>query len=104
MGLLQILLVLACAAVFIVCDTLSAVWGQTLDPKYLTIIFGLAPIGYLLFGKITISQGLAISSGFINCIIVITTVFIGVFIFGEVLSTRQIAGLVFAVAAILLVS
>lgn len=104
MTLPHIFLVLSCAAVFIICDTLSAIWGKTLDPKYLTIIFALSPIGYFLFGRITTTQGLAISSGLLNCMIVISTVFIGVFFFGEELAVRQVVGLVFAVAAILLVS
>lgn len=104
MGFPYLALVLSCAAVFVICDALSAAWGKSGDPWYLTLVFALAPLGYLLFGIINNTRTLSVSSGLVNSVIVISTVFIGIFYFGDELTIKQTLGLVCAVAAILLVS
>lgn len=92
------------ASFFIVCDSLSANWGKTGNITSLIIMFNLAPFGYILFGKLNESTSLSIASGLVNMTIIIGTVLVGIFVFHDTLSTRQIIGLVSAVLAVALMS
>jgi multidrug transporter EmrE-like cation transporter len=67
-------------------------------------MFNLAPFGYILFGKLNESTSLSIASGLVNMTIIIGTVLVGVFIFHDALTTKQIIGLLFAILAVALMS
>jgi multidrug transporter EmrE-like cation transporter len=98
------LLVLGCAAMFILCDSLSAHWGKT-DQKYSFVAFVLlAPTSYGLFGLINKRVDLAVAGALVNTIIVVGTSLVGVLVFKEQLTAVQYVGIGLAVAAVTLLN
>jgi len=95
------LVVGATALVFILCDSLSARWGQTGKDTIMHFVIPLAPLGYILFGILNRQSSLSINSGLVNSIIIISTICVGVFFFGDVLSIKQFIGLGFAILAVI---
>ena len=95
-------LIVACALIFILCDAFSASWGRNDDIRSLAIMCILAPIGYFIFGLINRNSNLAVSSGIVNMILIIGTIIISIFYFGDALTIRQSLGLIFAVTAVAL--
>ena len=98
------LLILCCAAMFIVCDTLSANWGKTGNRLSLVIMFALSPVAYLLFGILNKEETLSISSGLVNIMIIIGAILIGIFFFKDIVNVRQGIGLLLAIIAVILMS
>jgi multidrug transporter EmrE-like cation transporter len=96
------ILIFACAAFFILSDSLSASWGKTGQANPLIVMTILAPIGYLLFGLINRNSTLAVSSGLVNVIIIIGTIMVSVFYFKDPVTGRQTIGLLFAFLAVAL--
>ena len=98
------LLVFACSAAFVFTDSLSAHWGKNGGTTPLILVLIFAPLGYLLFAYVTKVTGLAVGAAIVNTAIVIGGVLVGLLLFGEVLTSRQILGLIFAFIAIILMS
>lgn len=96
--------IFACASVFILCDSLSARWGQSGKDVIMHFVIPLAPLGYILFGILNRHSSLSINSGLVNSVIVISTICIGVFFFGDELTVKQMAGLAMAVLAVVLLA
>lgn len=103
-SVLRWLEVIACASVFIVCDSLSARWGHSGKDVIMHFVIPLAPLGYILFGVLNRQSSLSVNSGLVNSVIVISTICIGVFFFGDDLSFRQMMGLGMAVLAVVLLA
>lgn len=97
-------LVLACGAIFTLCDSLSANWGKTGHWQSMAIVIVLAPFTYLLFGLLNQKVELGVAGSLVNLIIVLGTVLVGTFYFQEVLSVTQLIGLAFAMVAIVLLN
>jgi multidrug transporter EmrE-like cation transporter len=95
-------LLFACALLFVVCDGLAANWGKTGSQRSLVAVVALAPFSYILFGYVNKKMALAVSSAWVTLFLCISTVLIGFFYFGETLTGRQIAGLILAILAIVL--
>lgn len=95
--------IIACAFIFIACDAASALWAKT-NNKYFFLAIFISPLGYLLFGYINKYSSLSISSGLVNAMVIICTILIGIFYFGDVLKMNQIAGLLAAIFAVILMS
>lgn len=94
------MLIIICAAAFILCDTLSAHWGRTNNQASLVTMSILAPIGYIVFGQTNRNSNLAVSSGMVNMMLIIGTIMISIFYFKDVLTIRQTFGLGFAITAV----
>jgi multidrug transporter EmrE-like cation transporter len=102
-GILKTLgLVCGCAACFIVCDIISALWAKTNNIKYLLAVILLAPFGYIFFGFLNSRYQLSEVGGWVNIAIAVGTVSIGIVFFGDELTARKMAGLVLAFIAVVL--
>jgi hypothetical protein len=87
-------------------DALSLLWarGGRLDsPAFLALLL-LSPLVFITFGLISARLGLAVTSGVINSLLVLCTILIGLFVFGEWqrVSAWQYAGMVLSVAGLVL--
>jgi multidrug transporter EmrE-like cation transporter len=98
------LLVFGCAAIFILCDSLSAHWGKTGHKHSLALFVVLAPFSYALFALINKRIDLAIAGALVNTIIVVGAVLVGVFVFREQLSTTQYIGIGLALVSVTLLN
>lgn len=97
-------LILSSAAMFILCDSLSANWGKTRNATSIIIMFALAPLAYLIFAELNKKESLSISSGLVNMMIIIGAILIGVFYFKDVITVKQGLGLFLAVLAVILMA
>jgi multidrug transporter EmrE-like cation transporter len=97
------LLTVGAAASFIMCDALAAYWGKSKSLSTFIFFVLAAPLSYILFGLINEHRSLVISAGIVNMCVLIGTTLVGVLVFQEVLSSRQIVGLGFALIAIFLI-
>lgn len=102
--LVQWILIICCASVFVICDSLAAYWAKTASYAALSIIIALSPFGYILFGELNKKLSLSISSGIVNSIIVLVTISIGIFYFEDELTARQVTGLILALGAVYCIS
>ncbi len=100
--LYQWLLIFISAALFVYCDYLSTNWARFNSLYSIVGVFVLAPIGYILFGLLTRSKTVSVSSGLVNMFLLIGTILVGIFLFKDALSIKQEMGLVLAVIAIAL--
>jgi len=78
------LLAIISAALFTLCDTLSKIWAQG-DPmsKWFIYLVIISPFAYFLFGYVTRTYGLTLTSNIINILIVLFTPIIGLFYYKE---------------------
>jgi len=97
----QWLLIIGSTAVFILCDSFAANWGKSNGKISLLLLFVLSPVGYILFGILNSTKSLSVSSGLVNMGLLVGTVLVGVFYFHDELTARQMAGLIFAVMAVI---
>ncbi len=100
--LLRWLLIIISAGFFIVSDSLSANWGKTGNMSSLILVCLIAPVGYFFFGLLNRNNSLSVSSGLVNMILIIGTIFMGIFYFKDDITPRQKLGLIFAVTAVVL--
>jgi multidrug transporter EmrE-like cation transporter len=98
------ILVLACAGMFIVCDSFSAHWGKTGQAKSLAIFVALSPLSYFFFSLVNRSVDLAVAGALVNTLIVIGAVAVGVLVFGEQLSKVQYLGIGLALVSVTLLN
>lgn len=100
------LLVLGAVALAATADAVSALWarGESKLSMPLAFLFVLGPLVFVTFGLVTTRVGLAITSGVVNTLLVVTSMAIGLFFFGESarLSFAQYLGMAFAVTGIVL--
>ena len=97
-------LVIGTASLFIISDSLSAHWGKTGNIYSIIIMIFIAPLGYLFFGILNKKMSLAASSVLVNLMIIAGGVLVGIFYFKEILTLKQIIGLLFGAVAIVLLS
>lgn len=98
--LLQWLLIISSAGMFILADSLAANWGKNGSITSILLMCVIAPLGYLLFGKLNSMQSLSVSSGLVNMILIVGTVIVGITIFQDEVTTRQWIGLCLAFLAV----
>lgn len=96
--------VLLCAALFILCDGLSAHWGKTGSGRSLAIVMLLSPVGYFMFAFINTRLNLAVTGALVNTIVVAGAVLIGAVVFKEEVSKAQYLGIALALAAVTLLN
>ena len=94
------ILIIICASIFVLSDTLSAYWGRTSYEPSLILMTFLAPVGYFLFALINKNSNLAVSSGLVNMMLIIGTIMVSIFYFKDSLTIRQSFGLVLAITAV----
>jgi drug/metabolite transporter (DMT)-like permease len=99
-----VLLTFLAASAFIVCDVLSAHWGKGGSLRHFGIVMILAPTGYLLFGWLNRIQKLAVAGVIVNLAIAMGTVAVGLLLFQEQLTRRELLGLVLGMVAIYVVA
>jgi multidrug transporter EmrE-like cation transporter len=97
-------LMLACAGMFIVCDSFSAHWGKTGQTRSLAIFVLLSPLSYFLFALLNRSVDLAVAGALVNTLIVVGAVAVGVLFFGEQLSKLQYLGIGMALLSVTLLN
>ena len=97
-------LIIGTASLFVFSDFLSAHWGKTGNIYSIIVMIFIAPLGYFFFGVLNKKMSLAISSVLVNLMIILGGVLIGIFYFKEILTLKQIIGLLFGAVAIILLS
>ncbi len=97
--IIRFVVLMACASMFVICDTLAAHWGKNGSLVSLALAVILAPLSYILFGYLNQKYPLAVASAWITLILCLSTVLIGIFFFNDQPSTRQWIGLVLAIIA-----
>ncbi len=97
-------LMLACAGMFIVCDSFSAHWGKTAQTRSLAIFVLLSPLSYFLFALVNKRVDLAVAGALVNAVIVVGAVTVGVLFFGEQLSNLQYLGIGLALVSVTLLN
>ncbi|MDQ6435064.1 hypothetical protein RB623_13490 [Mesorhizobium sp. LHD-90] len=97
-------LMLACAGLFILCDSLSAHWGKTGNARSLVAFIVLSPLSYFVFAFINRRMDLAVAGALVNTLIVIGAVAVGVLVFEEQLSSLQYVGIGLALASVTLLN
>lgn len=96
--------VLLCAALFILCDGLSADWGKTGSGRSLAIVALLSPVGYFAFAFINTRLNLAVTGALVNTIVVAGAVVVGALVFKEEVSRAQYLGIALALVAVTLLN
>ena len=96
--------VLLCAALFILCDGLSAHWGKTGSGRSLAIVMLLSPVCYFAFALINTRLNLAVTGALVNTIVVAGAVLVGAVVFKEDVSKAQYLGIALALAAVTLLN
>ena len=101
--LFQILLVTITTGLFVVGNTITAHWAKTNNHFLWVPIIISAVIGYFLFGLLVKQTNLTISAGLIDAFLVIISIKIGIFIFKDVVTFKQVIGLVLACIAVIFI-
>ena len=96
--------VLLCAALFILCEGLSAHWGKTGSGRSLAIVMLLSPVCYFAFALINTRLNLAVTGALVNTIVVAGAVLVGAIVFKEDVSKAQYLGIALALAAVTLLN
>lgn len=100
--LTRVIVLVACASLFVICDTLAAYWGKFDSTRALYALIPLAPFSYIMFGYINKRYPLAIASSYVNIALCTATILIGYFVFADELTVRQWVGVALAFAAMLM--
>lgn len=97
--------IMGAVAIAALADSVSTLWanGNNRFSIYLLLIFLLGPLVFISFGLVTTKVGLAITSGVVNSLLVLTSISIGLFVFGEwnKVSFLQYVGMAFAITGII---
>lgn len=106
MTLLAWLAMIGAVAIAALADAVSVLWARhpTEPSVHLFLLLLLGPLVFLCFGLVTTRVGLAVTSGVVNSLLVVTSMAIGLFFFGEwnTLSGWQYCGMALAVGGIVL--
>lgn len=97
-------LIIGSALLFIVSDSLSALWARNESKIVFFSIFLIAPAGYVLFGILNKSKSLSVSSALVNILLLVGTILVGILGFKDQISYQQGLGLIFAVIAVALLA
>ena len=100
------LMVLLCAALSTLADTLGTVWWEQKKMWVLVAVIGIAPFVFLAFGYVGSYFGLAKASSLTNTLVVIGPILVGIFFRGELrqLLAVELAGMAMAVTGIVLLT
>jgi multidrug transporter EmrE-like cation transporter len=100
------LMVLVCAGLSTLADTLGTAWWEQKNMGMLLAIAVIAPFVFLAFGYVGSHFGLAKASSLTNTLVVIGPILVGIIFRGELrqLSTVELAGMAMAVAGIVLMT
>ena len=105
-ALLSITSIIIAVAIAASADFVATIWANSQNKFsiYLGLIFVLGPLVFFSFGLVTTKTGLAMASGIVNSLLVLTSILIGLFYFGEweKISSGQLIGIFFAFIGILL--
>lgn len=105
-NILWILAIIGSVGIAALADSVSVLWvkGESKISIYLLFLFFLGPLVFITFGLVTTKSGLAIASGVVNSLLVLSSISVGLFIFGEWsrISILQYIGMGLAVAGIAL--
>ena len=99
--------ILGAVLVALIANSISAVWASK-DDKFSTIWFLvlliISPVVFITFGLVTSRLGLSMTSAIADSLLTISTILVGLFIFGEwnSISMYQIIGILFSVSGIVL--
>ena len=96
--------IVSSASVFILSDFLAANWGKNNSSISLILLFFIPSIGYLFFGMLNKNENLSVSSAFVNIILLVGTILVGLIFMGDEISNRQVLGLILAIIAVVLLS
>lgn len=104
-----IAIALLSVALFVCCDYLITRWAERLqtDGRWtwrLLFVLVAAPAGMILFGLLSSRMGLAAMACLVNTGVVVGGAIVGVLIRREQLTTYQMIGLAFGLAALLLLN
>ncbi|MBP9773124.1 MAG: hypothetical protein KBD00_00660 [Candidatus Peribacteraceae bacterium] len=94
--------IIGATGLFILSDALAANWAKNDSPVSIALLLALAPLGYIFFGYLNKIRSLSVSSGLVNMFLLIGTILVGVFIFNDSITVKQIIGLCFAFVAVFL--
>jgi hypothetical protein len=96
--------IILAVSVAAITNSVAALWAQNMNSFYFPLLLVLSPLVFITFGIVTISKGLSITSGVIDTLLVVTTVLIGLFFFGEwkKVTTIQVVGMSLACSGIFL--
>ena len=89
---------------FVLIDWFSVKWFESGSHFYAPIIAILALSAYWLFGWLSHTTSLSVTSGLINTGIVIGTILVGIFLRKDVLDLQQKIGLVTAILTVALLT
>lgn len=100
------LVVLICASLSTLADTLGTVWWEQKKMWVLVAVTGIAPFVFLAFGYVGSHYGLAKASSLTNTLVVIGPILVGILFRGELrqLSPVEMAGMALAVSGIVLLT
>ena len=104
MDLVVWIVVLFCAAMFTLCDGLSAHWGKTGSGRSLAIVMLLSPLSYWAFAFINTRLNLAVTGALVNTIVVAGAVLVGAVVFKEEVSSTQYVGIALALVSVTLLN
>lgn len=102
-----LLYIFAAVAIAVLANYLAAAWAQK-DDKWsllLVAVVLISPFVFITFGLVTARMGVALGSGTIDSLLTISTVLLGLVVFGEWnrLSQYQYLGLLFVLTGLLVI-
>lgn len=98
----NILFVVITTSFFVAGNYITAQWARTNNNLLWIPVFISACLGYVLFGFLIKRSNLSISTGLVDAILVIASILIGLFIFKDLISAKQLIGLILACIAVVL--
>lgn len=102
--LLRLVVVPLAIAAFVFADWLSVKWFESGNMFYIPIVAVIALFAYWLFGWVSHHITLSVTSGLINTGIVVGSILVGILIRKDILIIEQKIGLLFAIAAVALLT
>ena len=99
--------IIVAVSVALLANSISAVWAgkeNKFSSWWFLAVLLISPFVFLTFGYVTSKLGLALGSGTIDSLLTVSTIFVGLFIFGEAenLSLYQYAGVASTILGIIL--
>ena len=98
----QFLFVAVTVGFFVAGNMITAQWAKTGNNLLWIPVFISAAIGYVLFGYLIKQTNLSISAGLVDAGIVVFSILIGIFILKDAVDAKQVAGLILACLAVIL--
>src|SRR3989344_7733661 len=92
----QFLFVIIITGFFVASNTITAQWAKTGQNLLWIPVFTCAIIGYVLFGLLVKQNSLSVSVGLIDALLMVLSIAIGIFVFKDIVTTKQVMGLILA--------